>query len=615
MVREVEATLKGQLKLGPGSTVQVHGLKNQTELNGLHGHLLQFDAAKLRWGVQLSDGKQVSLKMGNFLPVDMTVTPCQPPSSTGVQDATCEKASSDSAGYVQPLVNQADATVADAAPLEACVEDTSAPKKASTSDATRSDCTEETPEGDATEKDVIDKTKIVETDATQMPNAEEDWPVLPTSAAVAEKMRSGCWFDGGSAAKRFTEQLAANDSTLISVCLVPPKRFDDSDAEQICTSLEGNDFCQELVASGHQLSAGACERLAQMLSVNKALKILSIGDSSLGDNASILFSGLAKNTSLASLDLEHKGLTAASCKALAQSFVDRQSINAAKVTSLKLSRNTAITGALAELAAAPASAELFLCECALGADHGASIGRWTAQGVVKLDLRDNSALGAQGLENLLEALLPKKGLPTPALRTLRLDGCAIGDDGMEVIADAYSRGLQLEELFVERCEITKDGCRMLADALRGERLQTLSARSNVIGDEGCTLLGLCSQRLDLSSTSLSGQVLTDLGKQPLVALELFSNPSLGPSVTSWCAGLDHSEWQQLEHLDLSGCNLQDQGFECVLSALLDSPKLMPALNFLCLGANNMTEDDAKCVRVEELGTARNGKLKVVWQSA
>jgi len=396
---------------------------------------------------------------------------------------------------------------------------------------------------------------------------------------------------------------------------VPPKRFDDSDVVQICGALEGNEFCTELVASGHSLSKESCELLAQLLGVNKALRILSLGDSSLGDEACILAKGLAKNTSLTSLDLEHKGLTAGACKAIAQALVDRKTLDAAPLVFLKLSRNTAVTGALSELAAAPAPTELLLCECALGADHGVAIGKWTAQGVAKLDLRDNSSWGSEGLENLMSALLPKTVQAAPCLRTLRLDGCAIGDDGMEVIADSCKRGLQLEELFVERCEITKNGCEMLARGLKGERLQTLSARANVIGDEGCTLLGRCAHRLDLSSTSLSGQVLAELGQQPLVSLELFSNPSLGPSVASWWDSLDHSQWQRLEHLDLSGCEMKDEGFERITRALLDKPQLMPALAFLCLGANNLKEDDEKCVRVEELGSARNGKLKVVWQSS
>ena len=38
------------------------------ELNGLVGHLLKFDTVKLRWGVELENGKKVSLKMGNFVP-------------------------------------------------------------------------------------------------------------------------------------------------------------------------------------------------------------------------------------------------------------------------------------------------------------------------------------------------------------------------------------------------------------------------------------------------------------------------------------------------------------------------------------------------------------------
>ena len=49
------------------------------------------------------------------------------------------------------------------------------------------------------------------------------------------------------------------------------------------------------------------------------------------------------------------------------------------------------------------------------------------------------------------------GMPPPSLRSLKLDGCAIGDDGLEVIADACERGLEIEELFIERCEITNVG--------------------------------------------------------------------------------------------------------------------------------------------------------------
>ena len=59
------------------------------------GQLLQFDVVKLRWGVQLDNGKKVSLKMGSFLPVDVEVTAGQPPSSTGQEDSGSAKTSTD----------------------------------------------------------------------------------------------------------------------------------------------------------------------------------------------------------------------------------------------------------------------------------------------------------------------------------------------------------------------------------------------------------------------------------------------------------------------------------------------------------------------------------------
>merc|ERR1719282_1882390 len=111
---------------------------------------------------------------------------------------------------------------------------------------------------------------------------EAEWPLLPTSAETEAKMKSGCWWDGGSAAKRFTEQLVNNDPTLLSVCLVPPKRFNEDDAEEICKALCANTSCTELVASGHSLSSVSCESLAKMLRTNKHLQMFSVGDSSFG---------------------------------------------------------------------------------------------------------------------------------------------------------------------------------------------------------------------------------------------------------------------------------------------------------------------------------------------
>jgi len=270
--------------------------------------------------------------------------------------------------------------------------------------------------------------------------------------------------------------------------------------------------------------------------------------------------------------------------------------------------------ALDVLAKLEAPKELKLCECALSAKHGLSLSQWVLAGIEDLDIRDNSSFGGEGIEMLFQSLSKvPKDLDPPCLRRLRLDGCAIGDDGLEMLADALAKGLQLEDLYMERCEITKVGCEFLADGLRGRRLQHLSVRANVIGDEGCTLLALCGERLDFSATSLSGALLPTLGAQPLVALELFSNPALGPSVNSWCAELDSSHWQRLEYLDLTGCHLEAPGFECVINTLINRPDIMPELKYLNIAANDVHDTEERFELVNLLGDKRGGKLQTKWQ--
>mmetsp|Transcript_87940 Transcript_87940/g.247064 ORF Transcript_87940/g.247064 Transcript_87940/m.247064 type:complete len:639 (-) Transcript_87940:131-2047(-) len=637
MVRLLDAKLKKVIKLENGSRVQVHGLENRKELNGLVGRALQFDAVKMRWGVELADGKKIALKMGNLIPLEEpAITPEEcPPAPDGNPTPTLEANSSEAA---EPMTAPAHAAELPPAPAHSKVSAAPSPEQepevpeakvaaAAASAAAPTAATAELLPDEKDEKEA--RATQPSEDASECEKGrgdepagggaqtldDEEWPVLPTSAETAAKMRTGCWFDGGSAAKRFTEQLSANDPKLISICLVPPKRFNEEDAKEICDALDANTHCTELLASGHCLSDETCERLADMMRKTKTLLTLSVGESSLGDRAGMLFSGLAENTSLTSLDLEHKGLTSTACCELAKALGARARLEGtARLAEVRLSRNTAVGCALTELAGAPVPRELRLCECALGAKHCKALGDWALRGVEHLDLRDNSSLGGEGVENLMQALLPKRGVPAPALRKLSLNGCAIGDDGLEAIADAIARGLELEDLSVERCEITLTGCEFLAQALRGNRFRALSVRANVIGDEGCALLARCAERLDLSSTSLTGEVLATLGDQPLVSLELFSNPALGPSVGTWCAALDSSQWQRLEHLDLTGCALKDEGFECVIKALMDRPALMPSLTHLCIGANEMDENEEKCELVDRLGEARGGRLQTVWQT-
>eukprot|EP00929_Paragymnodinium_shiwhaense_P118838 TRINITY_DN90734_c0_g1_i1.p1 TRINITY_DN90734_c0_g1~~TRINITY_DN90734_c0_g1_i1.p1 ORF type:complete len:626 (+),score=180.08 TRINITY_DN90734_c0_g1_i1:110-1987(+) len=618
-----EAKLKGVIKLGPGSKVEVKGLENSKELNGLNGHLLQFDPVKMRWGVELETGKKVALKMANLIPLSQDLEAAVEVPNVGPMAA---ETVANLGGYAaaarqaaEPAVAAVETSEAKAAagPPPQAVEVQEVVQPSSPPPAENVEETPAAPEaGESAAPEPQGAAAEAEADAEEGPpdlDDENAWPVLPTSAETQAKIRSGVWWDGGSAAKRFTEQLLANDATLLSCVLVPPKRFNEEDAREICDALEANNVCTELIASGHPLSQESCERLATMLGKNQTLRTLSVGEESLGALASVLFEGLAENHSLTALDLEHKGMTLEVCKSLAASLTKRKSNPATPpLGSLRLSRNHAIGAALLDGVVFEAPKKLQLCECGLRAEHGKALGAWICRGVEDLDLRDNSSFGGDGLEALLNALLPKKGDPSPPLRRLRLDGCAIGDDGLETLGDAYARGLEVEDLFFERCEVTLAGCQFLADALRGRRLEMLSARANVIGDQGCILLARCADKLDLSSTNLSGQILGTLGEQGLVSLELFSNPALGPSVETWCVELDSAHWQRLEYLDLTGVGITDAGFECVCNTLIERPDLMPNLKDLLIGANDIKEDDAKCELVDKLGAARGGKLTTKW---
>lgn len=610
------AELKGCIRLKEGSQVQVHGLKNREELNGTVGRCLQFHADKLRWGVELPNGQQILLKMANLLPVDAAVEPA----TAGPNGAPMPASAAVSAATANTATRGAEADAAVSAPGDAGKQEASkSQEEAGATGQQMPACTAEEPvdvqpgtsplpcEAAASEPQSVDSN----TEAT--PSTEQNDQDLPElKPATVDK--SGRWWQNESASDKFADQLRANEPALKSLCLVPPKRFAEEDVEKICDGLEVNTCCHELLASGHALSEAGCKRLARMLRVNHTLQMLSVGDSSLADRACLLFEGLSENKGLTSLDLEHKGLTPTACQALANALAQRAQLGAAALTTLRLSRNAGIKAASSQLACAPAPKELLLWDSGLGEDQSGDIGRWVAGGVEDLDLRENTSLGGDGLDMMLRALLPKTCEQPPALQRLRLDGCAVGDDGLEALAAACDRGLELEELFLERCEVTATGCQFLAPKLRRRKLRMLSVRGNLLGDEGCELLADCAERLDLSAVNLSPAVLPALGEQSAVtSLELFNNPKLGGQApATWCSELRCEHWPQLEQLDISASSLGSEGFRLLCSTLLEKPRLMPRLRGLCLGGNEVEDTDEFHDLSEKLATARS--LRVIWRN-
>ncbi|KAG7487362.1 hypothetical protein MATL_G00022450 [Megalops atlanticus] len=196
----------------------------------------------------------------------------------------------------------------------------------------------------------------------------------------------------------------------------------------------------------------------------------------------------------------------------------------------------------------------------------------------ELDLSDND-LQDSGVE-LLSA-----GLKNPhcKLETLRLNKCNISEKCSEVLTSAISSnssslreldlsdndlqdsGVQLlsaglgnphcelETLRLNRCNLSKECCEILASAVSSSSLRELDLSDNDVQDSGVELLcvGLGNPHCKLETLRLSGCQITERGCGYLASV-LHSNPS------------------QLRELDLSYNHPGDSGVR-VLSAGLDDP--------------------------------------------
>jgi len=148
-------------------------------------------------------------------------------------------------------------------------------------------------------------------------------------------------------------------------------------------------------------------------------------------------------------------------------------------------------------------------------------------------------IGAQGLIGRLVQM--------PELRRLRafhLTGCAIGDEGVDLLAKS-SILVALQTLRLGTNAVTDDGIEMLIESGNFLQLQTLVLQDNLIGDAGANLLARAKnwprlQRLDLSDNLIGEAGLQTLTHVPsLLSLHRldvshqFKGHSAGPHLREW----------------------------------------------------------------------------------
>ncbi|XP_051763882.1 NACHT, LRR and PYD domains-containing protein 12-like isoform X26 [Ctenopharyngodon idella] len=361
------------------------------------------------------------------------------------------------------------------------------------------------------------------------------------------------------------------------------------------------------------ITAEGCAALASALRSNSHLRELDLTDNIIGGGGLTLLSDGLKDPhcKLEKLRLEDCNITAEGCAALASALRSNSHLR-----ELDLTDNIIGGGGLTLLSDGLKDPhckleKLRLSYCNITAEGCAALASALRSNshLRELDLTDN-IIGGGGLTLLSDGLKD----PHCKLEKLRLsycnitaEGCAvlasalrsnshlrelnltdniIGDGGLTLLSDGLKDPhCKLEKLRLSYCNITAEGCAVLASALRSNsHLRELNLTDNIIGDGGLTLLsdGLKDPHCKLEKLRLSCCNITAEGCAVLASalrsnshlreLDLNGNIIGGGGLTLLSDGLKDPHCK-LEKLRLWGCNITAKGCAALTSALRSNSHL------------------------------------------
>lgn len=407
------------------------------------------------------------------------------------------------------------------------------------------------------------------------------------------------------------------------------KTFGDTELKRLSSIISSgvNTHLQSISASGHSVSASALCLLGSALASQNGRNIrhVAIGGNDMKDEGVIAFcEPLLKDHggSLESVDFTLKGITRSGAEIIGRTFGKSEHIRR-----LDLYRNPGIGDqglvALSEAARSGGttcscfqSLEYFdISECGVGSDGIAAFVNCLIGGVGDLCKR-SGLLDLQASRNLtigedgcmyLKKLISQDGRSGSMIRSLTLQQCSIGDEGVSFLVEGLNGSCEgFKELDVSDNGISQVGAKYLANALNSlsfrahDGLEKLNLANNAIGCDGVESLAkslsegnnknYIVKELDLSATDCGvNGALAMLKCSKLQSLRLFNNNLSSPGFEA-IAELLIGGHTTLQHLDLGGNRASESAVVAILNAIM--VKHEPddnVLNTLEIGGNDAGE--------------------------
>ena len=258
-------------------------------------------------------------------------------------------------------------------------------------------------------------------------------------------------------------------------------------------------------------------------------------------------------------------------------------------TSFGVPGAVALARALARRSPAVPLATLAVGGAALGAEGGAALAvalRADACASLRVLSAPDASLGAGGVEAVCDAL-------PASLTTLDIGNNGGGDRSAAAAALALQRCPSLERLGVASCEITADGARRLAPAIRDHaRLKELQLDANRIGDRGAAAVAAAVRatsapferlrvRDNVNMTAAAAKAFASAIASSGTLRELDVAKATFGAEGAKALGAGLAATASLETLELSGCRLRAEGAKWLGDAV------------------------ARCASLRRLGVSRN----------